>query len=227
VENVPMFPGCEDVSDPRACFQEKIQKHISKNFRYPQDAQEKGIQGRVSIMFLIDADGNITNIRKRGPDKSLEDEAERIISRLPQMKPGSHHGKNVNVPFSIPITFKLQDDNNQNKIGFMRNWFDESKPVKQGLGDRYNQLVIERRRLLQSSDEKNPVIINLDQQLKAIKEQIEINTDDSVEPKLTEIYTNLILERKRLLQNSNERNPVIVNLNQQIVALEERMQASK
>lgn len=108
VENVPIFPGCENASDPRACFQENIQRHISKNFRYPQKAQEKNIQGRVSILFLIDAEGNITNIAKRGPDKSLEDEAERIISKLPKMKPGNHQGKNVNVPFSIPVTFKLK-----------------------------------------------------------------------------------------------------------------------
>jgi len=108
VENAPIFPGCEDAPDPSACFQEKIQSHISKNFRYPQEAQEKGIQGRVSILFLIDSEGNITNIATRGPDKSLEEEALRIISKLPQMKPGSQQGKNVNVPFSIPITFKLQ-----------------------------------------------------------------------------------------------------------------------
>ncbi|MDT7829408.1 M56 family metallopeptidase [Pricia sp. S334] len=108
VENVPVFPGCEDASDPSACFQEKIQKHIADNFRYPQVAQKKNIQGRVSILFLIDAVGNITNIATRGPDASLEDEAARIISQLPKMKPGSEDGKNVNVPFAIPINFKLR-----------------------------------------------------------------------------------------------------------------------
>ncbi len=110
VENVPVFPGCEDASDRRACFQENIQRHISKNFRYPEEAQEREIQGRVSLMFLIDKDGNITNIVKRGPDKYLEDEAMRIISLLPKMQPGSQNGRKVNVPFSVPITFKLQDD---------------------------------------------------------------------------------------------------------------------
>jgi TonB family protein len=108
VENVPVFPGCEGASDARACFQEKIQRHISKNFKYPEEAQEKGIQGRVSILFLIDAEGNVTNIAKRGADKSLEDEAVRIISRMPKLKPGSQNGKNVAVPFAIPITFKLK-----------------------------------------------------------------------------------------------------------------------
>jgi len=108
VEQVPLFPGCENTADPKACFQEKIQRHIAKNFKYPEEAQEKGIQGRVSIIFLIDENGKITNIAKRGPDKSLEDEAVRIISRLPKMRPGSHQGKDVAVPYSIPITFKLQ-----------------------------------------------------------------------------------------------------------------------
>lgn len=108
VENVPVFPGCEDAVDRRACFQEKIQNHIAKNFRYPEEAQENGIQGRVSIIFMIGSDGNITNIAKRGPDKSLEDETVRIISLLPKMQPGSQDGRKVNVPFAIPINFKLQ-----------------------------------------------------------------------------------------------------------------------
>ena len=84
-----------------------MNKHIRKNFRYPDRAQEFGIQGRVSTLFTIGADGNIKNIRKRGPDALLENEAVRIIERLPKMKPGKQDGKAVDVPFSIPISFKL------------------------------------------------------------------------------------------------------------------------
>ncbi|SDD96456.1 TonB family C-terminal domain-containing protein [Pricia antarctica] len=108
VEEVPIFPGCEGASNTRACFQEKMQSHISKNFRYPEEAQKQSIQGRVSIMFTIDEQGNITNIRKRGPSPLLEDETVRIIEKLPQMKPGKQRGVAVRVPFSIPINFKLQ-----------------------------------------------------------------------------------------------------------------------
>ena len=111
IEEVPIFPGCEDAIDKRACFNEKIQRHISKNFRYPLEAQEKGIQGRVSILFVIREDGSIGGLRMRGPDKLLEDEAARIISKLPQMSPGKQKGNAVQVPFSIPITFKLQGPN--------------------------------------------------------------------------------------------------------------------
>ena len=109
IEDVPLFPGCERVakSERRACFQEKMNKHIRKNFRYPEIAQEMGIQGRVYVNFIISKDGSITNVRMRGPDKNLEKEASRIISKLPKMIPGKQRGRPVRVPFSIPITFRL------------------------------------------------------------------------------------------------------------------------
>ncbi len=110
IEDVPLFPGCEKVakSDRRKCFQEQINKHIRKNFRYPEIAQEMGVQGRVYVNFIISKDGSITNIRMRGPDKNLEKEAKRIISKLPKMTPGKQRGRPVRVPFSIPISFRLQ-----------------------------------------------------------------------------------------------------------------------
>ena len=110
IEDVPVFPGCERVakSKRRECFQDKINIHIRKNFRYPEIAQEMGIQGRVYVNFIISRDGSIIDIRMRGPDKNLEKEAERIISKLPKMIPGKQRGRPVRVPFSIPITFRLQ-----------------------------------------------------------------------------------------------------------------------
>jgi len=110
IEDVPIFPGCEKVakSERRNCFQEQMNKHIRRNFRYPEIAQEMGIQGRVYVNFIISKDGSISNIRMRGPDKNLEKEAQRIISKLPNMTPGKQRGRAVRVPFSIPITFRLQ-----------------------------------------------------------------------------------------------------------------------
>lgn len=108
IENVPVFPGCENSSDKRECFNTMMLNHISKTFRYPEIAQEMGVQGRVSVMFTIQKDGSIGNVRMRGPDKNLEKEAARIISKLPKMTPGKQRGNAVRVPFSIPITFKLK-----------------------------------------------------------------------------------------------------------------------
>ena len=110
IQDVPRFMECylEKNSDARSCFQEQMNAHIRRSFRYPEIAQEKNIQGRVYINFIISECGYITNIRVRGPDKILEEEAIRIISLLPRMIPGKQDGKAVRVPFSIPITFRLQ-----------------------------------------------------------------------------------------------------------------------
>lgn len=111
IEEVPIYPGCEGMSKQAAkqCFQEKIQEHIVKNFNYPQAALDLGIQGRVSVIFIIDSKGYTTNIRSRGPDKILEKEAERIIELLPKMKPGKQRSKPVKVAYSVPIFFKYQE----------------------------------------------------------------------------------------------------------------------
>lgn len=108
IEEVPVFPGCENASDKRECFNEMMQKHVQNNFRYPELAQEMGIQGRVSTRFEIKGDGSIGTIQKRGPHKILEEEATRILSKLPKMTPGKQRGTPVKVAFDIPIHFKLQ-----------------------------------------------------------------------------------------------------------------------
>ena len=113
IDEVPVFPGCEDAEDKRACFNQNLQKHISKNFQYPIAAQEKGIQGMVNVIFTIGADGVVKNLRMRGPDRLLEDEAKRMIDLLPQMIPGKQKGKKVDVPYSIPISFRLESEINQ------------------------------------------------------------------------------------------------------------------
>lgn len=108
IEEVPVFPGCENDKDKRACFAKMIQKHIGDVFHYPEQEQELGIEGRVNIMFDIQKDGTIGNIRKRGPNDNLENEAARIIGKLPRMTPGKQRDKNAKVSFAIPITFRLQ-----------------------------------------------------------------------------------------------------------------------
>lgn len=107
VEQVPIFPGCEKKEDKRACFNEKMSKHIRKNFRYPEIAQEMNIQGKVYVRFVIQKDGSIANLQLRGPDVNLTAEAARIVDKLPKMTPGKQRGTPVRVPFNLPISFKL------------------------------------------------------------------------------------------------------------------------
>ncbi|GAA4815881.1 energy transducer TonB [Litoribaculum gwangyangense] len=111
IEDVPVYPGCEGLSkeQTKACFQAKIQEHVKRNFEYPESALQLGIQGRVSVVFVVDSKGFTTNIRSRGPDKILEKEAERIIGLLPKMQPGKQRGKPVKVAYAVPIFFKYAE----------------------------------------------------------------------------------------------------------------------
>ena len=103
----PVFPGCEKKKNKKKCFQEKMLRHISKNFQYPKIAIKERIQGRVYVQFIIDTDSSVTRIRARGPHKILEMEAYRIITKLPKITPGKIKGRPVRVPFVVPITFRL------------------------------------------------------------------------------------------------------------------------
>ena len=110
VDEVPIFPECEGEKKDvmRDCFQKQMQQHVAKNFRYPEAAQKKKIQGRVSIFFVINEEGILEDIQTEGPDPILEQEGLRIFNLMPQLKPGKHHGKAVRVPYSLPLTFRLQ-----------------------------------------------------------------------------------------------------------------------
>ena len=109
LDDVPMFRSCKNVfkSQRMNCFQNKMNKHISKHFYYPKYAQNRGIQGKVFIQFIIEKDGSISEIKTRGADKSLEKAALKIIKKLPKLIPGKANGKPVRVPYSIPIEYKL------------------------------------------------------------------------------------------------------------------------
>ena len=69
VEDKPVFPGCENAADKYGCFQEMMQKHIRRNFKYPEAAIGMNQQGKVYVQFTIQKDGSINDIRLRGPYK--------------------------------------------------------------------------------------------------------------------------------------------------------------
>ena len=98
VENMPEFPG-GDLG---------LMKFIQKNVRYPAIAKEYNITGKVYVSFIVDKQGNVTNVKiVRGVDKNLDAEAVRVVSSLPKYKPGKQRGKAVRVMFTIPINFTL------------------------------------------------------------------------------------------------------------------------
>ncbi len=99
VEDMPEFPGGELA----------LRQFIANAIKYPVIAQENGIQGRVYVTFVVDADGSVSEPRiARGVDPSLDKEALRVVSQLPKWKPGRQRGKPVRVSYTVPINFQLQ-----------------------------------------------------------------------------------------------------------------------
>lgn len=97
-ERMPQFKGGES----------ELYKFIADNLRYPSRAAEAGIQGRVTVKFIVDVNGNILNPKiTRRIDSSLEEEALRIVRLMPKWIPGQINGQNVSVYFTLPIQFKL------------------------------------------------------------------------------------------------------------------------
>ena len=98
-EEMPEFPG-----GMRECM-----NFLGKNVKYPATAQEKGIQGRVIVQFVVNRDGSIVEPKVvRGVDPELDAEALRVISIMPKWKPGKQKGEAVRVKYTIPVMFRLQ-----------------------------------------------------------------------------------------------------------------------
>ena len=112
IENVPEYPGCEkgSNSEKRKCMSAKIAKFVQRKFNTDL-AGDLGLSGRqrINVIFKIDKRGNVVGVRSRAPHPRLEKEAARVINMLPKMKPGRQRGKAVVVPYSLPITFQVQD----------------------------------------------------------------------------------------------------------------------
>ena len=113
VQNVPIFPGCEKYtknSDRRNCMSEKITRIIQKRFD-TGIAIEYGLSGmqKIDVQFVVDKNGEVTGIKTRAPHPKLEEEAVRVINKIPQMKPGMQQDKPVNVIYTLPIKFDVRD----------------------------------------------------------------------------------------------------------------------
>ena len=99
VEQQPMFPG-----GPAA-----LMKYLSEHTKYPVVAQENGVQGRVTVQFVVEKDGSISDVHVlRGVDPSLDKEAVRVVKSMPRWTPGKQNGITVRVNYRVPVLFRLQ-----------------------------------------------------------------------------------------------------------------------
>jgi protein TonB len=113
VESFPVYQGCDE-NAPKdsifACMNTSIMSFIAANFSYPTEARKNKIEGRVFVNFIIEKDGSISNVEiARSAHKLLDDEAERVIKKLPRFaKPAYDDGKPVRMQYTVPINAKLQ-----------------------------------------------------------------------------------------------------------------------
>ncbi|ATA74872.1 M56 family metallopeptidase [Capnocytophaga sp. H2931] len=109
VDKTPRFKECENVSESENldCFRKKMDAHIARNFKYPEAALKNNLQGKVTVVFVIGAEGKVVVKSLKGGDKLLQEEAKRLIEMLPEFIPAKHKGKNIAVNFVYPISFKL------------------------------------------------------------------------------------------------------------------------
>ncbi|QJB33799.1 energy transducer TonB [Chitinophaga oryzae] len=101
VEIMPEFPGGE-----AALF-----KYLKKNLMYPHMAQENGVGGTVFVQFVVSRDGSISDVKTVGAAKGagLEEEAMRVVRKMPGWKPGKQNGKPVTVLYNLPIRFQIEN----------------------------------------------------------------------------------------------------------------------
>ena len=98
VEDQPEFPGGTAA----------LMEYLRKNIKYPAICRENNIQGRVVVTFVVNKDGSIVDIEiARGVNPSLDKEAVRVISQMPNWKPGYQLGRPVRVRYSLPVNFRL------------------------------------------------------------------------------------------------------------------------
>ncbi len=100
VEEMPSFPGGENA----------LMRYLRENIKYPAAARENAVQGTIIVQFIVEKDGSLTNIKTVGNRKGggLEEEAMRVVKKMPKWIPGKQNNKTVRVQYDLPIRFRLQ-----------------------------------------------------------------------------------------------------------------------
>lgn len=113
VGELPSFKACEKIRNKEKldCFNTEMIKHIQKYFRYPSEAVRNQVEGEVWVRFVIDKNGYVKNIKTLGPKGGdlLNEEAKRVVTKLPRFAPARKNGKSVSVKYGFPINFSLEE----------------------------------------------------------------------------------------------------------------------
>jgi len=115
VEEMPRFPGCEDmegsVKEIEECAKGKMLEYIYSNLKYPSLAKDKGTEGMVVIQFVVEKDGSISGSKiVRDIGGGCAQESKRVVDSMPKWRAGRQRNKAVRVQYTLPVKFKLESD---------------------------------------------------------------------------------------------------------------------
>ena len=115
VEEMPRFPGCEDMKttakEKENCAKQEMLNFIYQNIKYPKEARDKGVEGVAVIQLIIEKDGSVSSTKiLRDPGAGIGTEAIRVADLMPKWIPGKQRGKTVRIQYTLPVKFKLEGE---------------------------------------------------------------------------------------------------------------------
>jgi TonB family protein len=124
VDEMPQFPGGEKA----------MMEYVAKNVKYPQEAKDKEIQGRVFVSFVIEKDGSVNEVKVlRSIGGGCDEEAVRVVKAMPKWKPGKQDGKPVRVSYMMPFFFKLEESKQNSNSLVGTTWEGTGTGTKDGV----------------------------------------------------------------------------------------------
>lgn len=103
-QTAPVWPGCEEEADKKACFNEKLMAHVRENYEYPKNDEGEYLRGKVTIKMEVNEEGNVVVKSVDGAEPKVNAAATKMIEKMPKMQPGSRDGKPSAVGYTIPLT---------------------------------------------------------------------------------------------------------------------------
>ena len=112
LKGTPVFEVVEQMPEYPDGGMAGLMEYFKKNMRYPEAAKEAGMQGRVTVQFVVNKDGSISGAKVlRSVEPDFDAEAIRLVNAMPKWKPGMQGGKPVPVKFTVPVKFMLDEGN--------------------------------------------------------------------------------------------------------------------
>ncbi|HKJ49325.1 MAG TPA: energy transducer TonB [Christiangramia sp.] len=104
-ETAPVWKGCEDSADKKACFNKMLMQHIKENIKYSKNDKGEYIRGKATVSMKVNEEGNVVVNSVEGKFPVLNKEAKRLMESIPTMTPGKLAGKPRAIKYTIPINF--------------------------------------------------------------------------------------------------------------------------